>query len=288
MKKARYLLVNINDFTCRNIVTGQKYKKEVELCNFTADDNSIYYEYPRPDLPENYVLETEHGDVPLLDAIDDSLKNKHFMVICANKNIGGFEPFYYKPTSMYFCVMVAEQIVDFINKYGKEKFTVKPVFGDINLPELSIQNGYEILYFIDSEDDQIRKELNELRLSLSTTRAQQVAMNILNTNFNTWITNNFVTITTSQRDLSYLKVADTFADEVLFNDGRLKPIGKSNIKQISKDIQAAFDKLTKYVDDYTKQLTAILEANPSLEQLATYNSLIEFGQLPGENNEISK
>ena len=273
--------------------TGENLGKHLDLWCYTADENNIYYDTPHIDYPDHYAVQTESQTIPLNDIfIQRGDYSVPYVIVSRHKKLTSIEPFHIDECNSFYSVPMSGEIANFISYIGVENFFVKENLWDFNLNAIKSSNnlsGEELLFFIDSDDPEIRSCLNKLRLRHLLDKLNVLKTNMIESGVPVFGSDSFENFTYTLADKYHLnKVTETDPEKIfnIKNAGRDFEVNVDVLADIKNRLSNREELINKYSNALEQFYTKIFTGDMTLSTLeGNYSNCLYFGYL---NDEIKE
>ena len=293
MHRGKYKEFDIEDGYIIDLNTGENLGKHLDLWCYTADENNIYYDTPHIDYPDHYAVQTESQTIPLNDIFmqrgDYSVP---YVIVSRHKKLTSIEPFHIDECNSFYSVPMSGDIANFIAYIGLENFFVKENLWDFNLNAIKSSNnlsGEELIFFIDSDDPEIRRYLNELRLKHLLDKLNVLKTNMIESGVPVFGPDSFENFTYTLADKYHLnKVTETDPEKIfnVKNAGRDFEVNVYVLTDIKNRLSNREELISKYSNALEQFYTKIFTGDMTLSNLeSNYSNCLYFGYL---NDEIKE
>ena len=293
MHRGKYKEFDTEDGYIIDLNTGENLGKHLDLWCYTADENNIYYDTPHIDYPDHYAVQTENKTIPLNDIfIQRGDYSIPYVIVSRHKKLTSIEPFHIDECNSFYSVPMSGDIANFIAYIGLENFFVKENLWDFNLNAIKSSNnlsGEELIFFIDSDDPEIRSCLNELRLRHLLDKLNILKTNMIESGVPIFGSDSFENFTYTLADKYHLnKVTETDPEKIfnIKNAGRDFEVNIDVLTDIKNRLSNREELINKYSNALEQFYTNIFTGDMTLSTLeSNYSNCLYFGYL---NEEIKK
>ena len=293
MHRGKYKEFDTEEGYIIDLNTGENLGKHLDLWCYTADENNIYYDTPHIDYPDHYAVQTESQTIPLNDIFmqrgDYSVP---YVIVSRHKKLTSIEPFHIDECNSFYSVPMSGDIANFIAYIGLENFFVKENLWDFNLNAIKSSNnlsGEELIFFIDSDDPEIRRCLNELRLRHLLDKLNVLKTNMIESGVPVFGSDSFENFTYTLADKYHLnKVIETDPEKIfnIKNAGRDFEVNVDVLADIKNRLSNREELINKYSNALEQFYTKIFTGDMTLSYLeSNYSNCLYFGYL---NEEIKE
>ena len=293
MHRGKYKEFDTEEGCIIDLNTGENLGKHLDLWCYTADENNIYYDTPHIDYPDHYAVQTESQTIPLNDIFmqrgDYSVP---YVIVSRHKKLTSIEPFHIDECNSFYSVPMSGETANFISYIGLENFFVKENLWDFNLNAIKSSNnlsGEELIFFIDSDDSEIRRCLNELRLRHLLDKLNVLKTNMIESGVPVFGPNSFENFTYTLADKYHLnKVTETDPEKIfnVKNAGRDFELNIDTLTDIKNRLTNKEDLINKYSNELGQFYIKIFTGDMTLSNLESkYSNCLYFGYL---NDEIKE
>lgn len=290
MKRKRYLMLEIPNGYIKNINTGEKYYKEMELCCITAGDDNVYLEYPIMDYPDNYVVVSENGaENPLKELLkEEGNYQKKYVLVADKTKIIGWEYFFIGECEKFYTIYIREDVLNLFEEIGFNKIKISPELFQLKLIDMIKKEnlrGTEILMFADSDDLDIRKILNQKKKEILFSNIKKSCESYIRNGIFLRLENYITNLFNTEEDIKNLELSINAQSTTFINDKQTffalndeMKIIKEKLNFHKKVLETYKDILIDYIND---KITDII----SVEELNKEENFLFFGYT---NDYISK
>ena len=132
----------------------------------TCDAEGKPLSKPLMDYPKNYTIIFENGYLPLEEFVKNNAPKKYYAIISNHTIISGIENFYIYPAENFYSIEINEKVKDFLDLTDPDNFEIHEDLYNWRLEDIQVRSGYELLFFIESNNRTIQEELNTRRFNV--------------------------------------------------------------------------------------------------------------------------
>ena len=264
MNKDIYFQIKPEDGIKIYLKDSNEELNKLKLYNITTNENNIYKDIQDLEDPSLYDVEVNNIRMNLKDHLTNiGFYDLRFAVVAKNKYISQLSNVYTIPNSGYYCIYVNPEVYNAISQLDYKSFSIQLVsndwkLSDFNLDNLVARSGYELIFFIDSDKEEDRVVLNELRQEALQKRCEALFDICTNSELNYYGKN--IVINTSAQDLEFLDVSINHNLPYFINRGNKIDVKSPNdllrIKELMLD---NYNKHIKSIEAFQKEISQIFE-----------------------------
>lgn len=149
--------------------TGENLGSELKLYCYKSDESNIYLDRPVIEYPENYTLIRKDGKEYSVRKLleKQGYYGKYYAVVSKHKNITSIEEIFIEECNSFYSIEVSRETKEILETIGLDNLKVDEKLFAYNLNRIKRKaNGFEILFFVKTNKDYVKKILNEYKLKI--------------------------------------------------------------------------------------------------------------------------
>lgn len=148
---------------------GKNLGNKIKLYCYKSDENNIYLDTPVIDYPDYYTIVKNDGtEIPLRKQFEEKgYYKKFYAIVSKHKKLTSIEPFFIEECNTFYSIEIKKEVKELIEAIGFENLYVdEKLFDNYLITYAKKANGYELLFFIRSDNKFYDKMIIDLKLKV--------------------------------------------------------------------------------------------------------------------------
>ncbi len=272
-----YLQINVKESEdikyLVNTETNEKIEDTLDFYYYIYDENHTPYDEPKMDSLDGYDVVLNDGSEVSLDKYleQKGYYSNYYAVISNHTNITSIEHFRVGNHDNFYSIQINYDVANLLNVVGIDNVWVDEYLDDdrhFYLPTTEIRSGYELLFFLTTNNNIIIDEINHIKYEIISNNLKQMIRNKINQGLLFVLEDNtLVHLTYTLKDRLEIEKSINRKLDTLINNGKAYIVTKKDLNNINR-------KLKNNEINYNQYLNRALE-----EPLEFWSNWREWGEM---------